>query len=682
MFKPLLIEIGTEELPAIPFLKELPNIEKKWAKILEENSLLCEFDFYFTPRRLVLWHPEFPEKQPDSEEEFFGAPVDIAFKNGEPTKAAESFAKKCGVGIDELGRAQKGGKEVLYFKKNIEGRPSPEILGQMIEAWLKSLNFGRAMRWGELKESFIRPIRWSIVNFGEDFLSYRFYDIQSSNYTYGHRSVSMEPVVVENQSDYFEKLKSYGVVLYQDLREEKIKEGFEDIEKKEGLSIQKDEELLREVVAITEFPTSLSGEFDKEFLKLPPEVIITSMKEHQRYFPCFRNGTLTNRFIVVSNAKTDDFSFVVRGNERVLKARLQDAIFFYEKDLERGFDVEGLKNIIFMDGLGSVFDKELRELAIATRLFEKYKEKLIKESSLEEGELKALIERAVMLSKADLLTEMVYEFPELQGIMGYYYALALGEDPLVAEAIKEQYLPKGEESELPSTLFSSLIALSYRIDTLMALFSVGKIPTGSRDPFGLRRAAAGVIRIVLDRKLPFDLSSIFEEFKGEYKEFDIKELENFFLERIYQFFDVNPSIIKAVIDSGERDIVEIAKKIEAVAQIAESDSFKEVFTTFKRVANIVKDLDLSSELKVDESLFESRFEKELYEKYKEVVCKKYDSYEERLDALFSLKHQLDNFFDNVLVNAEDEKIRTNRKNLIGSIYRSFKEIADIKEISI
>ncbi len=680
MTQPLLIEIGVEELPAIPFLKELPNIEKKWEKILEAKGLLCDFEFYYTPRRLVLWHPEFPTKQPTTYEEFFGAPVAIAFKDGEPTKAALGFAKKVGVPLEEIGRTERKGQEILYYKKEIAGKDSRELLPQMVKEWLESLNFGKSMRWGSLKEEFIRPIRWGIINFGHEFLEAKIYGITTSNTTRLHRSVSMDPVEVKDQKDYFAKLKEGGVVLYQDERAKRIEVGFERIEK-EGVFVERDVDLFEEVVAITEYPTPLRGSFDEAFLELPEEVLITSMKEHQRYFPVFKGEKLDNSFVVVSNAYTDNFDLIVKGNERVLRARFNDAMFFWKNDLARGLDFEGLKNIVFMDGLGTMFDKELRELKIAQALLDEYMQKVAQDVERSEGELKALMERAVMLSKADLLTEMVYEFTELQGIMGYYYALKQGEDALVALAIKEQYLPSGEESELPSNLFSAVVAMAVKIDTLMALFSVGKIPTGSRDPFALRRAAIGIIKIAIDKGLPFDIGG-FDRFMDEYKPFDAKLLEEFFIERLYQLFDVNPSVVKAVIESGERDVVEIAKKIEALAAIVESSDFKEIFTTFKRVANIVKDMQIDGELTVDESLFEKEEEHRLWKRFNEVKDATYPNYEARLDALFGLKHDIDLFFDNVLVNAEDERMRTNRKNLIASIYKEFKKIADIKEISV
>lgn len=682
MVLPLLIEIGVEELPAAPLLRELAHIEEKWEKILQSRSLVADFTFFYTPRRLVLWHREFLTKQPDSEVEYFGPPLDVAFADGRPTKAALSFANKCKLPVDQLSRATKNGKEVLYCKSKIEGLWSRELLGGMIKEWISSLDFGRSMRWGELNEGFIRPIRWILCMLGEEVVDCDLFGIKAANFTYPHRSFGYDPIVITHPGEYFCKIDKNGVCLYQNERRKKILDDFEQIEKSEGFVIEKDADLLDEVTAITENPAVLVGSFDEVFLKLPPEVIITSMKSHQRYFPVFKDRKLTNRFVVVSNAIAQDYSKIVAGNERVLRARLSDALFFYENDLKEGLREEGLKSVLFMDKLGSVFDKEVRELAIAMKLLGLFHERLMAETGLGVGELKALLERAVMLSKADLLTQMVYEFTELQGVMGYYYAMALGEDLLVAQAIKEQYLPVGEDSSLPSSLFSSIVAISCKLDNLMGLFSIGKVPSGKSDPFGLRRAANGIIRIVLDKNLPFDIVRVIELIKEEYIPFDTKAIEEFFMERIYAAFGINPSIVRAVIESGERDIVRLAKKIEAVAAVAQSSDFKEIFTTFKRVANITKDVDIFGDLSVDEGLFESRFEKNLYDRFREVCSKTYASYEEQLDALFGLKHELDTFFDHVLVNAEDEKLRTNRKNLVASVYKAFREVADIKEISV
>jgi len=400
-------------------------------------------------------------------------------------------------------------------------------------------------------------------------------------------------------------------------------------------------------------------------------VIVSSMKEHQRYFAVYKDGKLTNNFIVVSNSKTDDFSQIIEGNEKVLRPRLADAMFFYKNDIKNGLSNEGLKKLVFVEGLGSMYDKCKRESIIAEYL-----------ADIFDVKQKDLINKAVMLSKADLMSEMVYEFTDLQGIMGYYYAKIAKEDKLVYTAIKEQYLPDGEDSDLPSNKFSSIIALSYKLDNLMGLFSVGKIPTGSKDPFGLRRAAAGIVKIAIEHKLPLDLTKIIDKLIVNYNGLKKDQLIEFFNERLFKIFDVNPSVLKAVLGSNEENIYEISKKLCALNPIVLSDNFKEYSSTFKRVANIIKDIDVNSQLEIDETLLEDEEEKQLVSKFKELTTKKYESYEEELDALFGLKPYLDNFFDNVFVNHENEKIKINRKNIIGKIYQAFKKIADIKEISI
>ena len=671
MNKPLLIEIGVEELPAIPFLNELPNIEKKWSDILEKNRLLCDFDFFYTPRRLVLWHREFQVKQEDSTVEQYGAPIKIAYKDGVPTGAAISFATKCGVDVSALDKIDLGKGKVLYFKQEVVGSESKTLLNDMVNEFVASLNFGKSMRWASRTDSFIRPIRSLSILLGEEIVDAELFGVKSSNFSFAHRMVSYEPFTYSFAGDYFCKLDKNGVILYPDERRKIILEQMKNIEQRHNVKIEIDTELLEEVVAITEYPTALIGKFDIEFLELPEEVIVTSMKENQRYFAVYKDGKLSNNFIVVSNAKTDDFGYIIAGNEKVLRPRLADAMFFYKNDIRNGLSNEGLKKLVFVEGLGSMYDKCEREAKIASYLAE-----------ILDVKEKELVQRAVMLSKADLMSEMVYEFTELQGLMGYYYAKIANENDLVSLALKEQYLPTGEDSELPSNVFSSIVALSNKLDNLMALFSVGKIPTGSKDPFGLRRAAAGIVKIAIEHKLPIDLSKIIDELSTSYKNLDKKVLIEFFNERLFKIFEVNPTVLKAVLAGGETDIYKISQKICALNPIVQSDNFKEYVATFKRVANIIKDIDINSKLVIDEDLFENNEEKELYTKFHEAQFKKYATFDEELEALFALKPQLDNFFDNVFVNHEDVKIKTNRKNLIGLVYQGFRKIADIKEITI
>ncbi len=682
MTQPLLIEIGVEELPAIPLLKIVNPIEASWKKLLEEYQLESDFRFVYTPRRLVLQHAAMPIKQADRTVELMGPPVAAAFKEGAPTPAALGFARKCGVELEELGRAQKGKSEVLYYKKEEKGAPTETLLEEMIRRWIASMAFGKMMRWGDRGEEFIRPVRWLQVRLGERVVPVELFGVTSGTQTHVHRMVTYEPVAVPTIGEYEAVLAQGAVMLEPAAREARILEQFETLEAEHGISIERDRALLAEVVAITENPQALVGSFDPLFLELPPEVIITSMKEHQRYFPVFENGELTNRFVVVSNAYTDDYSKVIAGNERVLKPRLADALFFYHNDLKNGLSTAGLEKVQFIDGLGSLADKIEREKAIARRLLALYLEKLEAQTGKSPEELEKLIERAIELAKADLMSEMVYEFTELQGLMGYYYAKALGEDPLVYTAIKEQYLPTGEGGELPGSLFSSIVAMSIKLDTLLGLFSVGKIPTGSKDPFALRRAVNGIVRIVIANDIPFDIDAMITLLKPAYDAFDTDTLKAFILERINKSLEANPSVIAAVLSSGERDINAIAKKVAALNAIVASDTFKEQFATFKRVANISRDVDLDGPLEIDPSRFEVDAEHALYDAWVEVIGQDYPDYRSRLEALFGLKPLLDRYFDDVLVNAEDEALRRNRQNLIASIYKSFREIADIKEISV
>ncbi len=665
----LLIEIGVEELPAEPLIKELKNIEKKWQKILKENRLETKFSFFYTPRRLVFWHPEFLEKQPDEIKEMFGPPLAIAYQNGEPTRACESFAKKCGVPISELETGEKNGKEVLYFKIREEGKTIHELLENMVLTFLKSLNFGKNMRWGEGKYNFIRPVRWVLALFGKENIPITIFGVKSRAETRPHRNALLNTLTVEKAGDYFCNLPKNGVIIKQSERELHIRYQIQQIERENDFKVEIDTNLLKEVIAITENPTSLVGTFEEKFLKLPSEVIITSMREHQRYFPVYKNGKLTNKFVFVSNALTDDFSQIILGNERVLRARLSDALFFHDNDLKRGLTTEGLNEIVFVKGLGTMQDKINRELQIAKFLGKQYN-----------CEKMELLERAVSIAKADLTTEMVYEFTELQGIMGGYYAKQLGEAPEVVTAIYEQYFPNSENGELPSTVLSAIVAISYKLDLLFALFSIGHIPTGSRDPFGLRRAVNGILRIVLKHNLKFNFDEVLDNLVENYKQIDRKILKKFISERIINFYkDINPSIIKSVLEV-ENEILNIDAKIKAVTKFVEKDDFAENLSTFKRVANILK--GIKNKVEVNPELFLDDAEKELYNYFQEIQAKNTQTFEEKLNDLFSIKPHLDNFFNKVMVNVEDKKIRQNRIALINIIYQEFLKISDIVKITV
>jgi len=508
------------------------------------------------------------------------------------------------------------------------------------------------------------------------------FGVKSDRKTYVHRMVNFDAVEVADVADYEKILAEGKVSLFPTQRKTQILAEFDELEKEHNIVIERDISLVDEIVAITENPKSLLGSFDELFLELPPEAIIASMKEHQRYFPVFENDKLSNKFIVVSNAVTDDYTKVVEGNERVLKPRLADGLFFYRNDLKRGLLTDGLEKITFMDGLGSLTDKIDREKKIALSLLELYMEQVKSETGKDETTLKALMQETISLAKADLTSEMVYEFTELQGLMGYYYAKALGKDEVVYNAIKEQYFPLGEGAELPSSTFAAIVAMSIKLDTLIGLFSVGKIPSGSKDPFALRRAVNGIVRMVVEYDLAFDLNDVTSMLNELYADYETEKLIEFILERIKKSLDANPSVIMAVLEAGELNLNEIAKKVSALNSIVSQESFKEKLSAFKRVANISKEVNLDTELVVDESLFTEAIEGELYAEYMATMAKSYDSYEEKLTAMFGLKSKLDKYFDDVMVNVEDEALKNNRKNMIASIYKSFKSIADVQVITI
>ncbi|TDJ80788.1 glycine--tRNA ligase subunit beta [Campylobacter volucris] len=662
----LLIEIGIEELPAIPLLKELPNITKKWQNILDNYHLNSNFNFFYTPRRLVFIHENFKAKQEDSFVELIGAPKNIAYKDGKLTQAGMSFLEKSGLSESEISFKEIKGKEVLYCQKQVQGLESKEVLPKMIDEFLKSLNFGKTMRWGKGEFEFIRAIRSLSCVLDDKLVEFESYGVKSAMSTFVHRSISYDLVGFESIDEYFKILEKNCVVLDQNLRRKIIIEQLKELENKNDIIISEDDELLAEVVAITEFPKALLGNFEKQYLEIPSEVIITSMRENQRYFAVFKNGALSNHFVVVSNAVCEDYSKIIRGNEKVLRARLSDAEFFWKNDLEQGLNNEKISKMIYLDGLGTLKDKVEREKQIAQKLCEVFS-----------NSNKEQILQAIEYSKADLSTQMVYEFTNLQGVMGSYYAKAMGMSDEVALAIKEQYLPNGDDSDLPSNEISSIVALANKFDTLMGLFAMGKIPSGTKDPYALRRAANGVLKIILNLKKEFNIKDFLNHITQGYKQFDLNILLDFILERLYTFYDVNASFIKAVLNSKNYDIVHIDSSIKALMEIVNDGKFEQNFTTFKRLANIA----VKNDVKVDATLFNTQEEQNLYNAF--VKCKEYkDDISVYLKNLFALKPQIDLFFDNVMINDQNELIKNNRQALVYEIYKEFLQIADIKEISL
>ncbi|GAA7302610.1 glycine--tRNA ligase subunit beta [Helicobacter pylori] len=695
----LLVEILVEELPAQALLNEYKEMPKKLHALFQKHALeVGNIEIFYTPRRLCLLVKDFPLLTQETKEEFFGPPVKIACNYQDKTQGLNAlglgFYQKLGLKDHQhFQTAFKNNKEVLYHAKIHAKEPTKDLIMPIVLEFLEGLNFGKSMRWGNVEKSFIRPIHNICVLFnGENFndIEVKEYGFKTKQATKAHRQESFDFIQVNSPKAYFEVLEKNHVILDPKKREAKILKEIKELETKHRIIVEIDRDLLDEVVAITEYPSALLGEFDKAFLKLPSEIITTSMKENQRYFAAFNqksqeSPTLHNGFIVVSNAIHKDKQKIIAGNQKVLKARLSDAVFFYENDLKKPLDNAPLESVVFVQGLGTLKDKMEREAIIAQYLTQKYASSL--NMPLEKA--LGLVGRAVRIAKADLLSEVVYEFSELQGIMGYYYALKQNENELVALSVKEQYLPASENAPLPSSVFSAIVALSLKLDSLFSLFSVGKIPSGSKDPFALRRLSFGLLKIVVHYGLEFDLKAdlknLFEKV-GVYQSFDLEILEKFLLERFNNLIDCNPSIIRSVLNTNERDIVKIIQKVKALKRFLDDPKNAQkkelLFSAFKRLANINKDRNPNESSEFSISLFKELQEHALFEAFNAIKTSAFESLDSKIEAYFGLHAPLEEYFKSVLVMDKDIEIQKNRKNFLWSVYQSFLEIGDIKEIAI
>ncbi|GAA9514441.1 glycine--tRNA ligase subunit beta [Helicobacter pylori] len=695
----LLVEILVEELPAQALLNEYKEMPKKLHALFQKRALeVGKIEIFYTPRRLCLLVKDFPILTQETKEEFFGPPVKIACNHQDKTQGLNElglgFYQKLGLkDYQHFQTAFKNNKEVLYHAKIHEKEPTKDLIMPIVLEFLEGLNFGKSMRWGNVEKSFIRPIHNICVLFnGENFndIEVKEYGFKTKQATKAHRQEGFDFIQVDSPKAYFEVLEKNHVILDPKKREAKILQEIKELETKHNIIVEIDRDLLDEVVAITEYPSALLGEFDKAFLKLPGEIITTSMKENQRYFAAFNqksqeSPTLHNGFIVVSNAINKDKQKIIAGNQKVLKARLSDAVFFYENDLKKPLDNAPLESVVFVQGLGTLKDKMEREAIIAQYLTQKYASSL--NMSLEKA--LELVGRAVRIAKADLLSEVVYEFSELQGIMGYYYALKQNENELVALSVKEQYLPASENAPLPSSVFSAIVALSLKLDSLFSLFSVGKIPSGSKDPFALRRLSFGLLKIVAHYGLGFDLKAdlknLFEKV-GVYQSFDLEVLEKFLLERFNNLIDCNPSIIRSVLNTNERDIVKIIQKVKALKRFLDDPKNAQkkelLFSAFKRLANINKDRNPNESSEFSISLFKELQEHALFEAFNAIKTSAFESLDSKIEAYFGLHTPLEEYFKSVLVMDKDIEIQKNRKNFLWGVYQSFLEIGDIKEIAI
>jgi glycyl-tRNA synthetase beta chain len=686
----LLIEIGTEEIPSRFFpgaLKEFEDIVREGLERLRLSH--GESRYWGTPRRLTVMVEGVSLLQRDVEEEVLGPPKSVAYdKDGNPTEAALGFARKQGLDVSKLRIAATPKGEYVAAVRKIKGRDAMEVLKEEIPRWILSIPFPKSMRWADSEIRFVRPIHWIVAILGEEVIRFSVDSIVSGRKTRGHRFLHPQELEIPLPRDYIEVCRRGCVIADPDERRRVIQQEAKKAAAELSGRLVEDEALLNELVYLTEYPVIIYGSFDPGFLDLPREVLVTAMKEQQKFF-CVedQDGRLLHSFIGVANLNTDNMDLIRKGNERVLHARLSDARFFFNEDLKRTLQerVEDLKGVIFHSKLGTLFEKTLRIREIATRLARRLN-----------GECVELVERAAWLCKADLTTEMVGEFPSLQGVMGKHYALIQGEDPRVATAIEEHYLPAYSGDRLPSSDVGALVSVSDKLDTIVGCFAVGEVPTGAGDPYGLRRAALGIIHILLERGYPFSLDFLIElaiETLGEQDNLktdsplenlkgDIGEFFRVRLANLWQAQGHEQDVVEAVLAVGFQELPETLRKVQALEEFRKEEGFEDLALAYKRVANIVRD---APEGEVDRELFEHPQEDALFKGILR-LRDKMDGPEARqnpilgLRALAEVRPLVDEFFDAVLVNTEDHRLRENRLHLLATLRGLFLRIADLSKI--
>lgn len=677
MSNELLLEIGTEEIPAL-FLKRAES-DLKSSVEKELNNLSINFsniETFSTPRRLTVVVSDLESKQQDQTIETFGPPKRIAFdEDGKPTKAALGFAKSQNVDIEKVEIAKRDNGEFLCVKNKLIGRKTSAILKELLPDVINSIPFAKSMKWGCGKITFARPIRWVACVYNGKTVPFSIDNIKSSNKSYGHRFNSPKSFKIENFNQYQKNLERSNVILDTKKREKIIIGEAQKLAKNIKGRLVDFEELMRTVVNIIEYPVVLIGEFEKKYLDLPKEVLISVMKNHQKYFPVYKQNSdeLLPYFIFVCGTEVKDNKVVIKGNERVLRARLNDGEFFWKEDIKKPLEnnLEQLKSMVFLSEIGSYFEKTKRLEDVSVQLAK----------LCNKDEIKKDLKRASTLSKADLVSQMVFEFPELQGTMGKYYAKESGEKEEVSIAIEEHYMPTGRDASLPQTDIGALLSIADKIDNIKSCFKANLKPTGSADPYALRRQAIGIIQIVLDKKLNFNLQSIAE---GE-------EVISFISERFKNLMmdeGFSNGVIDSVLSTGFYNVVNCHNKIIAVEKFTKEKGFDELSVAFKRVVNIAKD---KPKAKLDTKLFKDKSETKLHKNFSEIkknTDKYFDNnglssesdYLKVLNQIKTLKEPIDNFFDNVMVMDKDEKLKNNRLALLNEIKTLFFQISDFSKI--
>jgi len=683
----LLIELGCEELPPKALLTLSEAFRQQVETRLQEAKLnFSAIETFATPRRLALKVLALDEKQADIQTERFGPALQAAFDDaGNPSKAAEGFARSCGVEVSQLEQKNDGKVDKLFFSVSKAGEATAKLLPKIINEALAALPIPKRMRWGSSRVEFVRPVHWAVLLFGKNIISAEILGLQTSSNTYGHRFMHPEPIKLSSANDYPEKLFTEGKVepSFHKRKELIRSQILQEAAAKNARAII-DEDLLDEVTALVEWPVVLTGNFDPSFLSVPKEALISSLKKHQKYFYMLDdNQNLLPHFITISNLVSTDPEQVIKGNEKVIGPRLADAAFFFEKDKQQKLDssIEALKRVVFQKDLGSLFDKSERVKKLSIFIAE-----LLNTSSIQ-------VERAAQLAKCDLLSNMVGEFADLQGTMGHYYALHDGEDSAVALAIEEQYLPRYSGDLLPSSEPGIILALAERLDTITGLFGIGQPPSGSKDPFALRRAMLGVLRIILEKELPINLVSCinhaidsFESLpKKENRDLLLQDIMDFIFDRLRAHYaDLNiPTSTFQSVDAVRPDSpLTFNLQINAVDNFTKLPEAEALAAANKRVANILSKLEDKPKATVNAELLNEQAELTLYNNLQKVIQEttpliENQQFTEALSKMASLQAPLDNFFDTVMVNSEDSALRENRLALLYQIRQLFLQIADI-----
>ncbi|MFQ5900603.1 MAG: glycine--tRNA ligase subunit beta [Thermodesulfobacteriota bacterium] len=719
MDKELLLEIGTEEIPSGVVPQALKDLE-----ILAEQRLTSlrinhkGIKTMGTPRRLILYIERLSDTQQGITEEKVGPPKRIAYDNeGNPTKTAIGFAKSQGVNIKEIKIVKTDKGEYLSIRKESKGQKSIELLPSILKDIITSLPFPKSMRWGSSDLIFARPIHWILAIFDGAVVPFELDEIKGNVFSRGHCFINPAPFRVKNLSEYLKKTRSAYVIVDPNEREQMIREGIRGISDKTGGAILEDEDLIKEVAYLVEYPVVLHGSFNDEFLKLPQEVLIHAMRNHQRYFSMVDDkGDLLPCFITVANTPVDNADVVIKGNERVIKARLEDARFYFEKDQKVALKdmAEGLKGVIFQAKLGTSYEKAERfaELAIFIGLsmdfcnalhaqdrVEDFLDKKLfnfkKKASDKKVRNKWLLARAAMLSKADLVSNMVGEFPDLQGTMGKEYALLSGEPKKIADAIYEHYLPTPKDNRMPDDL-GAIIGIADKLDTIVGCFGIGIAPTGTADPQALRRQTLSIISIVLGKGFTLELDTLVdksihllkdkltkyhEDVKKEVLDFFKGRLQSQLLKRGYSFDTVD-----AVLSASWYDMADAVKRVKALESFKKKPVCQALAIAFKRVSNILKGYECTNKTP-DIYLFEEPVEERLYDMAKRIgpdvdTHWKNGSYEKIFETLASLKITVDGFFDDVMVMVDDERLKNNRLLLLSNVRGLYSRIADISKLVV